>query len=441
MKKVHIITYGCQMNIRDSEAMRGFLVAAGYTITDHEEDADIVILNTCSVRDQAEVKALGKLNQLLRYRLRRPHFRLGVTGCMAQNRGESLFSLVRGLDFVLGTRQSNRLIEVLQMLEQGESKICFLGEESSQCGSSVHQITPQQASAFVTIATGCNMRCSYCIVPYTRGPEVCRPMNEIVQEVQSLVNQGIKEVTLLGQIVNQYGVRVLPMVDGKTPFVQLLEKLNAIEGLHRIRFLSPHPIGFHQDLIDCYKNLPKLCPAVHLPVQSGSNRILKLMKRGYTAERALELVQQLRAAHPDMSISTDVIVGYPDEQEEDFQATLRLFKELDLDMAFVFKYSPRKGTPAAIAPNQIPEEVKEERNQILLDVLAISSRRRNEAMVGRVQEVLFERPSKKNPKVLVGFTPNAKKVFVEAPQSLIGTLQPVRITKASVTCLNGELLV
>jgi len=398
MNRVYIKTYGCQMNERDSEAVAELLRARGYSIVHSEHEADTVLLNTCSVRDQAEQKAIGKAGYLRKRKKANPRFLLGIMGCMAQNRGTALLDQLPDLDLLVGTQKFHRVPDMLDNLIQSmegqgpqpSTLVDLDEEEASQNEIRHHDESRKQVSAFVSIMQGCNMRCSFCIVPKTRGEERARPMEDIVEESRRLADAGTREITLLGQIVTSYGQREFPRVDGKTPFVQLLERVNEIEGIERIRFTSPHPRGFREDLVQAYRELPKLCEYVHLPLQSGSDRILKLMKRPYSVDRYRKIVDSLREAVPGMYFSTDVIVGFPGETEEDFEQTRQLFEELRFDMAFIFKYSPRSGTPAADMEDQVPQEEKERRNQVLLEILGRHSLRRNQELVGKTREVLVE---------------------------------------------------
>jgi tRNA-2-methylthio-N6-dimethylallyladenosine synthase len=429
------------MNGHDSELMESILLSYGFQPAKSEDTANIIILNTCSVREQAERKAIGRLQRLARRKKSEEDFYFGVTGCMAQNLGLELFHCVPDIDFVIAPRRIHAIGEVLRRLKNGERQIYFPNEsvETSENNDVLYRRKVIKASAFVTIANGCNMNCAYCIVPKTRGREICRPMESILHEVQFLVEKGVREVTLGGQIVNFYGVRKIPFKNGKSPFVQLLEKVHSIDGVDRIRFLSPHPSGFRDDLIDCYSNLPKLCPHVHFPIQSGSDRILRAMRRPYTRQMALKILHKLRRNIPLMAISTDLIVGFPGETEEDFRQTEQLFSEVDFDMAFIFKYSLRTGTQAAVMDNQIPEIVSEERNQILLKKLAVTSYRRNRLFIDSRQPVLVEAPSTKDPAVLWGYTPHHKKVFFHGPRKLIGQIADIKISKATTCALSGTL--
>jgi tRNA-2-methylthio-N6-dimethylallyladenosine synthase len=447
MPKFFIKTYGCQMNERDSEQVAHSLLTRGYTRAAHEAEADVVLLNTCSVRDMADQKALGKMGMLGRMAKDRPHVVFGFLGCMAQARGATLLDQLPHVDLVVGTQKFHRVADyVEEALDRKQNRrmddprfsIVDTAEETgSQATIREQEIESRQATAFVSIMQGCNMHCTFCIVPQTRGEERNRAIDDIVAEVRALVAQGVKEVTLLGQIVNLYGRHEFPPRDGKSPFVQLLEAVHEIDGLHRLRFTSPHPIGFRADLIDAFVRLPKLVEHVHLPLQSGSDRILKAMHRAYTARKYLELVEALRRARPTIALTTDIIVGFPGETEEDYQQTRALVAQLAFDNAFVFRYSPRRDTPAATMPEQLDEKVKEHRNQDLLTVVNDSARRSGERLVGQCVEVLCEGPSKTNRARLTGRTRSNKIVVFEGPIELAGQLVNIRVEQANGFSLYG----
>ena len=436
------------MNERDSQAVAALLRNKGYSIVSEEETADVILLNTCSVREQAEQKAIGKAGYITAKKRKKPNLILGIMGCMAQNKGDSLVDTLPDLDLVIGTQKFHRvpdhldhMIASMNGLGPRPDTIVDIEEEAgSQNTIKSHIDDGQKVSAFVSIMQGCNMKCSYCIVPKTRGAERARPMNEIVDEIRGLADKGTKEVTLLGQIVNQYAVREFPFVDKKSPFVQLLEKVNAIEGIERIRFTSPHPVGFKDDLIECYQRLPKLCEYLHFPMQSGSNGILKAMRRPYSIEKFRQIIDKLRAIRPDIYISTDIIVGFPGETDADFEATRSAFEAIGFDMAYIFKYSVRPGTTAEPEGDPISKETKEERNQVLLDILGRSSLARNQSLVGTTQEVLLEGKAKRGDNMFIGRTRGYRKVIVPASERLVGELVDVRITDATVSSLNGELI-
>lgn len=447
MNRVYIKTYGCQMNERDSQAVASMLRDKGYSMVTEEAEADVILLNTCSVREQAEQKAIGKAGHLAKRKRRQPNLIVGIMGCMAQNRGSALLDSLPDLDLVVGTQKFHRvpdhlsnMIASLQGQGPRPDSIVDLEEEVGSQNTIRAHIESGKVSAFVSIMQGCNMKCSYCIVPKTRGAERARPMEAIVEEVSELAAQGTKEVTLLGQIVNQYGIREFPFIDKKSPFVQLLEKVNAIEGIERIRFTSPHPVGFKDDLIECYERLPKLCEYLHFPMQSGSNSILKAMRRPYTIEKFSAIIEKIRALRPDIYISTDIIVGFPGESDADFEATRAAFDALRFDMAYLFKYSVRPDTTAEPLGDPVTTAVKESRNQILLEILGKHSLARNESLVGTVQEVLFEGPAKRGESMFVGRTRGHRKVIVKASPRLVGQLVPVRIERATISSLFGELV-
>jgi len=450
MNRVYIKTYGCQMNERDSEAVAAMLRNRGYAIVDSEQSADVVLLNTCSVRDQAEQKAIGKAGYLAARKRRNPDLVIGVMGCMAQNRGAELLDRLPDLDLLVGTQKFHQVPDHLDNIMatlrgQGPrpATVVDLEAEKDSQNTIRDHLPPalngkRQVSAYVSIMQGCNMACTFCIVPKTRGQERSRPIEDIVAEVESLAAGGVREVTLLGQIVTSYGRRDFPFRGGRSPFVQLLERVHDIPGIARIRFTSPHPRGFKDDLVRAFRELPKLCPCVHLPLQSGSDRILRVMNRPYTRETYLRIIDSLRNAVPDMYFSTDIIVGFPGETDDDFEQTCDMFARVRFDMAFVFKYSMRTGTPAAGMDGQLPPEVKEARNQKLLELLHEYSLARNRLLVGSVQEVLVEGPDKLGRR-LAGKTAGNRLVHFSGHERLIGELVPVKIEHASASAMVGEV--
>ncbi len=441
------------MNERDSEQVARMFVEGGYTVTPEEKEADAILVNTCSVRDQAEQKALGKMGMMGVHRQRKPHVVYGYMGCMAQSRGSELFENIPHLDVVVGTQKYHKVFEYVDGILKrrmemrmddpshslsGES-VCDIEEEKDSQNTIRDHVTQEnQATAFVSIMQGCNMRCSFCIVPDTRGKERGRPIKDIVEECKQLVGKGVREVTLLGQIVNLYGRTEFEKLDGKSPFVQLLEAVHEIDGLERIRFTSPHPIGYRQDLVDAFTYLPKLCSHIHFPMQSGSDSILRQMRRPYKHAKFVEICENMKKARPDLAITTDIIVGFPGETEEDFQATVDTVRQLEFDNAFVFRYSKRRNTPAAEMPNQIEERVKEERNQALLAVVNELSIRKNQALVGTRQQVLCTGPSKTNKARLAGRTPQNKIVIFEGDaQRMTGEIFDVLIEESTGFSLYG----
>ena len=438
MPKVFLKTYGCQMNERDSEQVARMLVERGYEMTGRENEADVVLLNTCSVRDMAEQKAIGKMGLLGRLRANKPEMVFGFLGCMAQSRGAELTRDMGHVDLVVGTQKFHRVAEYVdeivqrkralreRLMDDARFSIVDVEEEAgSQETIREHVLGERQATAFVSIMQGCNMHCTFCIVPSTRGAERSRRIEEIVREVEGLVARGVKEVTLLGQIVNLYGRHEFEKEGGKSPFVQLLEAVHAVEGLRRLRFTSPHPIGFREDLVRAFAELPKLMPHVHLPMQSGSDRILKAMHRAYTAERYFAL-------------TTDIIVGFPGETEEDYVATRELVERVGFDNAFIFRYSPRRDTPAAAMEEQVPDAVKEERNHDLLRVVDALAKAKGEALVGRRVEILCEGPSRTNEARLMGRTPGNKIVIFEGDERHVGEVFEVAVNRSSGFSLYGD---
>ena len=439
------------MNERDSEQVARDLVSRGYELTAEEMAADVVLINTCSVRDLAEQKALGKMGLMGRLRANKPEMVFGFLGCMAQSRGGELVRDIAHVDLVVGTQKFHKVADYVDQLVQRKvamrerlmddarfSIVDIAEEEGSQGKIREHVLKERQVTAFVSIMQGCNMHCTFCIVPSTRGSERSRAIGDIVQEVEGLVARGVREVTLLGQIVNLFGRHEFPRVGEKSPFVQLLEAVHAVEGLQRLRFTSPHPIGFRADLVECYARLPKLMAHVHLPVQSGSDRILKAMHRTYTAEKYLQLVESLRAARPDIAITTDVIVGFPSETDADFEASCELYRRVGFDNAFVFKYSTRRDTPAALMAAQVPEEIRDERNRVLLALVDDFAVKKNEVLVGKRVEILCEGPSKTNPATLSGRTPGNKIVIFEGGERHIGEVFDVQIEWTSGFSLYGN---
>jgi tRNA-2-methylthio-N6-dimethylallyladenosine synthase len=445
MPTVFIKTYGCQMNERDSEAVAAQLIAKGYSLAPSEAVADVILLNTCSVRDAAEQKAIGKMRALAgELRRRRPEVVLGFMGCMAQSRGRELLDKLPDVDLVIGTQKFHRAAEYLAELLSGKrDRICDIeSEQGSESAIREHVLNGASRrtaiTTFVSIMQGCNQHCTFCIVPYTRGEERSRSIPDLVAECRQLAEHGVKEVTLLGQIVTSYGKRTIGARDGKSAFVQLLEAVNEVEGIERIRFASPHPKGYGDDLVEAYGRLTKLCESAHLPVQSGSDRVLKLMRRGYTRDRVIGIVEKLRKAQPAISITTDLIVGFPGESEEDFEQTLSLVREAGFDNAFVFKFSIRKGTLAADMPGQLPQEIIEQRHTRLLSLVNEIGLRKLGLFVGRRVQVLVEGPSRKNRSRLEGRTRCNRIVVFEGSPRHHGQLLDLLIREASTFTLYGD---
>jgi tRNA-2-methylthio-N6-dimethylallyladenosine synthase len=465
MPSVFIKTYGCQMNERDSEAVAAQLVAKGYALSPSEATADVILLNTCSVRAAAEQRAIGKMQNLAAdVRKNRPNIVLGFMGCMAQSRGQQLIDKLPDVDLVIGTQKFHRTADYLDDIFAGRrDKVVDVAEEQGSEATIREHIldgnaTVKSVTAFVSIMQGCNQYCTFCIVPYTRGAERSRAIPDVVAECREMVTRGVKEITLLGQIVTSYGKRerwssrfsvsdVREATDkpklelqrpAKSAFVQLLEAVHEIEGLERLRFTSPHPKGYRDDLVEAYGHLPKLVESAHLPAQSGSDRVLRLMHRGYTRQRYLGIVEKLRRVQPRMGITTDIIVGFPGETEEDFQGTLSLVREVEFDNAYIFKYSPRRDTPAATMPGQVPQEVKEERNARLLKLINEISARKYQRHIGERVQILVEGPSRKNSARMMGRSRCNKIVLFDGAARHRGQLLDVKITRAGSFTLYGD---
>jgi tRNA-2-methylthio-N6-dimethylallyladenosine synthase len=435
------------MNERDSEAVAAQLIAKGYSLAKTEGAADVVLLNTCSVRDLAEQKALNKMKNLAgTARKNNPNQILGYMGCMAQSRGKELIENLPDVDLVLGTQKFHRAAEYLDEIISGRrEKIVDVDAESkSEATIREHLVNGSartSVSAFVSIMQGCNQYCTFCIVPYTRGEERSRTIPNIVTECRELVAHGVREITLLGQIVTSFGKRdplLITHHSSLSPFVQLLDAVHAIEGLDRIRFTSPHPKGYGDDLVEAYVRLPKLCESAHIPLQSGSDRLLKLMHRGYTRERFLGIIGKLRRAKPGIGITTDIIVGFPGETEDDFEQTLSLAREVQFDNAYIFKYSQRRDTPAAAMPGQVPQEIREERNHRLLDLVNEIAARKYNDFIGRQVEILVEGPSKKNAVRYTGRTRCNRIVLFDGSARHQGQLMNVKIERTGSFTLYGD---
>jgi tRNA-2-methylthio-N6-dimethylallyladenosine synthase len=439
-QKLYIRTFGCQMNEYDSEKMAEVLAASdGTELTDRVEEADIVLLNTCSVREKAQEKVFSDLGRLRSLKRERPHMVIGVGGCVASQEGDSIVTRAPYVDVVFGPQTLHRLPQLIaRRRETGQAQVDISFPEIEKFD---HLPPPRTegATAFVSIMEGCSKYCSFCVVPYTRGEEVSRPLEDVLTEIAGLTERGVREVTLLGQNVNAYRGR---MSEGSeiADFALLLDYVAEIPGIERIRYTTSHPKEFSQRLIDAHARIEALASLVHLPVQSGSDRILAAMKRGYTMLEYKSIVRRLRAARPDLCLSSDFIVGFPGETERDFEQTLRLAEDLAFDASFSFVFRPRPGTPAADLPDDTPQAVKLERLQRLQALINSQAAAISAAMVGRVERVLVEGPSKKDPTELMGRTSNNRIVNFSAPARLIGQFADLRITAALPHSLRGEVV-
>ncbi len=431
MKRYHVTTFGCQMNEHDSERMKGMLESLGYSEADSQEQADLILFNTCSIRENADNRFTAHLGHAKRLKRERPDRIVGVGGCWAQSVKEEVFARFPFVDVAFGPGQVHKLAEFLtsdSITAQGFFEFeGFTGHLPAK--------RARRFQGWVQISVGCNCVCSYCIVPSTRGREVSRPPDELVLEVQRLADDGVCEVTLLGQNVNSYG-RDLPR-EQRLSFAELLGRLDAVEGIERIRYTSPHPKDMREDVIRAHAELESLCEHIHLPLQSGSSQVLKRMRRTYTRERYLDRVAMIREHVPDCALTTDIIVGFPGETESDFEQTLEVAQEVGYDGAFTFIYSPRRGTEAATLPDQVPHSVKVQRMERLVEVIQRRALDRAQRFVGRTLSVLVEGPSRTDPSRLRGRTRHNKVVNFEGLGSP-GELVEVQITGATSQTLSGE---
>ena len=439
--KIFIKTYGCQMNERDSEAVGALFVKAGHTLVESEYDADVLLFNTCSVRDAAERKAKGKIGYMRKLKQQKPDLIIGVTGCMAQRLGDQLLAELPHLDFVLGTGQIHRALETAESIAAERKRFAntdIAPEEIDMLG----EHGKNSWSAQIAITRGCNRFCSYCIVPYVRGREVSRSKESIIEEAKSLADSGVKEILLLGRNVAAYGLNgdIRPPKPGYSPFAELLEELNTIDGLERIRYTSPYVSYFNDRLIEALASCKKVCHNIHLPLQSGSDRILTAMNRQYTAQSYREKVAELRSAIPDLTFSTDVIVGFPGEEERDFELTRELMNEVGFEQAYVFKYSPRPGAKSALLADTVSEEEKLRRNNILLEDLDKRISAKLAALTGSIQEILCEGVSARNKERWTGRTGTNLVVHFEPDDSVKpGDLRQVEITASGSVSMFGKL--
>jgi len=436
--KIYTKTYGCQMNEYDSARILQVMKHQGYTPTERAEEADLIILNTCSVRDKAQQKVYSALGRWRKLKEQCEGLIIGVGGCVAQQEGEELLRRVPYLDLVFGTHNIHKLgqmVREVQNLGSRPVEVAFYRDptylEDLQGRPEVHG-----PKAYVTIMQGCNKVCSFCIVPHVRGREISRPSDNIINEIRELTGQGAREVMLLGQNVNSYG----KTGQGELTFAELLHKINEIDGLDRIRFTTSHPQDLSPQLIDAYAVLGKLCEHLHLPVQSGSDTVLQRMRRGYSRKEYMDRIHRLRDRCPEVALSTDIIVGFPGETDDEFETTLEILEKMEYDEIFAFKYSPRPQTVAVkIHSDDVPEETKKSRLQTVQVLQKEISLRKNRQLIGRVEEILFEGESKLNTDQMMGRTRTNKVVNVEAPRGLVGKTLEVRITGASANSLIGEL--
>jgi tRNA-2-methylthio-N6-dimethylallyladenosine synthase len=432
------------MNEYDSSRMGDVLASSLHMqATDNPAEADVLLVNTCSVREKAESKVFSLLGEWRQLKQERPHLIIGVGGCVASQEGDTLLKAAPQIDLIFGPQTVHRLPEMIAGLRRSGRSVVDVSFPEIEKFDALPAPRAEGPTAFVSIMEGCSKYCSFCVVPYTRGDEISRPFESVMQEIHQLADQGVREVTLLGQNVNAYEG---PMADGVcVDLATLIHHVAAIEGIERIRFTTSHPLEFDDSLIEAYANVPKLANHLHLPVQSGSDRVLAAMKRGYTAIEFKSRIRQLREVRPDISVTSDFIVGFPGETERDHEATMRLVRELDIDQSFSFLYSRRPGTPAASLPDDVPHVEKQARLAALQQLLEENAQRRNESMVGSRQKILIERPSRKDERELAGRTEDNRWVNFPLPagvepQKLLGQFVEVEITEAKRHSLRGRLL-
>jgi tRNA-2-methylthio-N6-dimethylallyladenosine synthase len=428
-KRVYIETYGCQMNVADSELMFGVLGREGYVRAEEPAGADVVLVNTCAVRDNAEQRVIGRMGELQRHK--QSGSVLGVVGCMAQRLGPALLARVPKVDLVVGPDAYRNLPALIGMAQAGQ-RVSDTEFRSWEHYEDVPAVRDSGPTAFVTVQRGCDYRCTFCIVPQTRGPERSRRLVDVVREVGALAAQGTTEVTLLGQTVNSYH-------DGEHDFADLLHAVGAVDGVRRVRFTSPYPTDFTPRVVEAMAGTPAVCEHVHLPVQSGSNPVLRRMLRRYTREQYLEVVDRLREGVPGITFSTDIIVGFPGETDEQFEETLTLVAAADIDDAYTFKYSVREGTPAVRLRDHVPDPVASERLERLIETVRDNARRKNAARVGEVHEALVERPARRG-SLMLGRTRGNHLVLVDLPPDSIGEYHTVRLTGTTGSTFTGTVV-
>ncbi|MCF3096143.1 tRNA (N6-isopentenyl adenosine(37)-C2)-methylthiotransferase MiaB [Aeromonas australiensis] len=438
-KKLHIKTWGCQMNEYDSSKMADLLDASnGYTLTEEPEEADVLLLNTCSIREKAQEKVFHQLGRWKKLKANKPDLVIGVGGCVASQEGDAIRQRAPYVDIVFGPQTLHRLPTMIKQVQEGRGAQVDVSFPEIEKFDRLPEPRAEGATAFVSIMEGCSKYCSFCVVPYTRGEEVSRPLDDVLYEIAQLAQQGVREVNLLGQNVNAW--RGATFDGGTSSFAELLRLVAAIDGIDRIRYTTSHPIEFTDDIIEVYKDTPEVVSFLHLPVQSGSDRILTMMKRPHTVLEYKSKLRRLRAARPDITISSDFIVGFPNETDEDFEATMKLIEDVGFDMSFSFIYSPRPGTPAADMPDDVDMEVKKARLARLQHAINNHAMQIGRAMLGTTQRILVEGPSKLDPMQLCGRTENNRVVNFEGPHTLIGGFADVEITEVRPNSLRGTFI-
>ena len=431
--KVFIETYGCQMNVADSELVASILEQTDFKIAEKISEADVILFNTCSVRQHAEDRVMGRINNEMS-RKKNKNIKIGVMGCMAQRLEQKLQKMNKNIDFVVGVDQYNQIPQIINNLFENSDFHLETSVDNQEIYKDIYPIHQGELNAFITIMRGCNNFCSYCIVPYTRGRERSRPLEDILVDVQKAGEQGFKDVTLLGQNVNSYNFE-------NVNFAKLLQKVNEIENISRIRFVTSHPKDLSDEVIKVMAESDKVCEHLHLAMQSGDDEILQRMNRGYTAEHFYSIVQKLRKAMPEIAITTDIIAGFPGESEEQLIKTYNLMKKIEFDYAFTFKYSPREGTKAAVFEDQIPEETRLRRLQQLIDLQQDITTKKYKEQIGKIKEIYVEKISKKSAEEVAGKSRDYKITVFKGDKSLIGKFVKVKIIDAVGWTLKGEIIV
>ena len=438
-KKLYIKTWGCQMNEYDSQKMAELLDSThGFELAEEAEDADVILLNTCSIREKAQEKVFHQLGRWRPLKVKNPNLIIGVGGCVASQEGKAIRQRAPFVDIVFGPQTLHRLPEMIQQIRGGGKNVVDVSFPEIEKFDRLPEPKADGPSAFVSIMEGCSKYCTFCVVPYTRGEEVSRPLDDVLYEIAQLAEQGVREVNLLGQNVNAY--RGQSHDDSICRFSELLRLVATIDGIDRIRYTTSHPVEFTDDIIQAYADIPELVDHLHLPVQSGADRILTQMKRGHTALEYKSQIRKLRKVRPDLCMSSDFIIGFPGETDEDFEATMNLIKAIDFDLSFSFIYSARPGTPAADLPDDITDETKKLRLHLLQDRISQQALRIARQMLGTEQRILVEGPSKKNPMELRGRTENNRIVNFVAPHTVIGQFVDVKITDVYANSLRGDLI-
>lgn len=438
-KKLYIKTWGCQMNEYDSEKMADLLDSThGYQLAEEAEDADVILLNTCSIREKAQEKVFHQLGRWKNLKKDKPELIIGVGGCVASQEGDVIRQRAPFVDMIFGPQTLHRLPEMINQIKGGKNAVIDVSFPEIEKFDRLPEPRAEGPSAFVSIMEGCSKYCSFCVVPYTRGEEVSRPVDDVLLEIAQLAEQGVREVNLLGQNVNAFRG---PHYDGSIcAFAELLEMVASIDGIDRIRYTTSHPVEFTDDLIDAYATIPELVDHLHLPVQSGSDRVLNLMKRGHTAIEFKSKIRRLKKVRPDLCMSSDFIIGFPGETDDDFEATMNLIQAIDFDLSFSFIYSARPGTPAADLPDDVTEQTKKQRLQLLQNRINQQALRIARNMLNTEQRILVEGPSKKNPMELSGRTENNRVVNFEGSPDMIGEFIDVKITDVFANSLRGDVV-